>query len=133
MSSSSSTSSISLTLPSGRTISQPTSLFHSAAFHPSLSPASTFSTLNPATGRPICSVSECTKADVDVVVAAARSAFESEAWQDLGGAERGRLLSKLADLLERDRETFAEVESLDAGKTVESARGDVDEAIAVIR
>ena len=132
MSSSSSTT-ISLTLPSGRTVSQPTSLFHSAAFHLPSDPTKTFKTLNPATGNEICTLSEGTRADVDVVVAAARAAFEGDAWADLGGVERGRLLNKLADLVEREADKFAEIESVDAGKPVASAMADVEEAIGVLR
>jgi aldehyde dehydrogenase (NAD+) len=76
----------------------------------------TFETLNPATGQVICNVAEGDKADVDLAVKAARKAFESGPWPRLSGAERGRLLNKLADLVEQNMEELARLESLDNGK-----------------
>ena len=60
----------------------------------------TFATLNPATGETICQVAEGDKADVDLAVKAARKAFEEGPWPKMSAAERGRLLYKLADLIE---------------------------------
>src|SRR3954454_13928775 len=76
----------------------------------------TFETLNPATGEVICKVAEGDKADVDLAVKAARRAFEGGAWPRAAAAERGRLLNKLADLIEANREELAALESLDNGK-----------------
>src|SRR5918995_6583297 len=76
----------------------------------------TFPTLNPATGEEICQVAEGDKADVDLAVAAARKAFEDGPWPRMAAAERGRLLNKLADLIEKDREQLAALETLDNGK-----------------
>src|SRR5918999_2357747 len=64
----------------------------------------TFPTLNPATGEVICRVAEGDKADVDLAVKAARKAFEEGPWPKLNASERGRLLHKLADLIESNRE-----------------------------
>lgn len=76
----------------------------------------TFPTLNPATGETICNVAEGDKADVDKAVAAARKAFESGPWSKMSAAERGRLLLKLADAIEKNMEELAALESLDNGK-----------------
>uniref|UniRef100_A0AAR2LVE7 Aldehyde dehydrogenase domain-containing protein n=1 Tax=Pygocentrus nattereri TaxID=42514 RepID=A0AAR2LVE7_PYGNA len=77
----------------------------------------TFSTYNPATGEKICDVQEADKADVDKAVQAARSAFSlGSEWRRMDSSERGRLLSKLADLVERDRLYLATLESLNGGK-----------------
>ncbi|KAL7409860.1 aldehyde dehydrogenase-like protein [Mrakia frigida] len=123
----------SITLPSGLKIDQPTSLFYNASFHLPLDPTSTFPTVNPATGKEIVTLNEAKKEDVDLIVQAARKAYESDEWQDLSSTDRGKLLFKLADLVEEDKHIFAELESYDAGKTVASAILDVEEAIGVIR
>src|SRR5438067_1270864 len=76
----------------------------------------TFPTVNPATGEVICQVAEGDKADVDKAVKAARKAFEDGPWAKMSAAERGRLLNKLADLIEQNTEELAALESLDNGK-----------------
>src|SRR5216110_2510199 len=76
----------------------------------------TFATLNPATGEAICQVAEGDKADVDLAVKAARKAFEEGPWPKMSAADRGRLLHKLADQIEQNREELAALESLDNGK-----------------
>src|SRR5437763_13138153 len=81
----------------------------------------TFPTLNPATGAVICQVAEGDKADVDLAVKAARKAFESGPWPKMSAAERGRLLFKLADLIEQNQEELAALESLDNGKPYRDA------------
>jgi aldehyde dehydrogenase (NAD+) len=81
----------------------------------------TFPTINPATGETICQIAEGDKADIDLAVKAARKAFEEGAWPRMSAAERGRLLYKLADLIERDKEELAALESLDNGKPYRDA------------
>ncbi len=77
----------------------------------------TFPTLNPATGEEICRIAEADAEDVDRAVAAARAAFhQRSAWRRLSAAERGRLLNKLADLIEQNASELARLESLDNGK-----------------
>jgi aldehyde dehydrogenase (NAD+) len=83
----------------------------------------TFPTLNPATGEVICQVAEGDKADVDLAVKAARKAFEEGPWPRMTGSERGRLLHKLADLIEQNQEELAALESLDNGKPYRDAVG----------
>jgi phenylacetaldehyde dehydrogenase len=82
----------------------------------------TFPVYNPATGTVIANVPEGDKADVDLAVAAARGAFDDGRWAKIGPSGRGKLLWKMADLLERDLEEFAELESLDNGKPYAVAR-----------
>jgi aldehyde dehydrogenase (NAD+) len=76
----------------------------------------TFPTINPATGEVICEVAEADAADVDRAVEAARHAFERGPWRKTAASERGRLLYKLADLIERHADELARLESLDNGK-----------------
>src|ERR1700677_4561791 len=61
----------------------------------------TFATLNPATGETICQVAEGDKADIDLAVKAARKAFTEGPWSKTSARDRGRLLNKLADLIEK--------------------------------
>ena len=94
----------------------------------------TFSTYNPATGEVICEVAAGGSVDVDRAVKAARAAFESGPWRTISASERGRLLWKLADLLEKNLEEFARLESLDNGKPLSVARAaDVPLAIDLFR
>jgi aldehyde dehydrogenase (NAD+) len=76
----------------------------------------TFPTVNPATGDAICQVAEGDKADVDRAVKAARKAFDEGPWPRMNASERGRLLNRLADLIEQHKEELAALESLDNGK-----------------
>jgi phenylacetaldehyde dehydrogenase len=94
----------------------------------------TFPTYNPATGEVLAQVAEGNSADVNGAVTAARSAFESGPWRRLTASERGRLIWKLADLLESHLEEFAQLESLDNGKPVGVARAaDVPLAVDLFR
>lgn len=81
----------------------------------------TFPTMNPSTGEVICQVAEGDKADIDLAVAAARKAFAEGPWSRMNASERGRLLYKLADLIERNKEELAALESLDNGKPYRDA------------
>ncbi|HXQ41213.1 MAG TPA: aldehyde dehydrogenase family protein [Candidatus Udaeobacter sp.] len=76
----------------------------------------TFPVYNPATGTVLVQVAEADKEDVNRAVAAARRAFDNGPWSRMTGSERGRLLWKLADLVERHLDEFAELESIDNGK-----------------
>jgi aldehyde dehydrogenase (NAD+) len=78
----------------------------------------TFDTTNPANGQTICRVAEGDKADIDLAVKAARKAFESGPWSKMNPSERGRLLHKLADAVEKHKDELAALESLDNGKPV---------------
>jgi phenylacetaldehyde dehydrogenase len=82
----------------------------------------TFATYNPATGEVLANVAAGDKEDIDRAVKAARAAFETGPWSKISPSERGRLLWKLADLLEGHTEEFAQLESLDNGKPLKVAR-----------
>lgn len=94
----------------------------------------TFATCNPATGEEICRISAGASVDVDKAVRAARQAFEEGPWRRMNASERGHLLYKLADLIERHADELARLESLDNGKPVSLARRvDVAKTIACYR
>ena len=82
----------------------------------------TFPTYDPSTGEVLAKVAEGDKADIDDAVKAARAAFEKGPWRTMTASERGKLMWKLADLLDKNVEEFAQLESLDNGKPVGVAR-----------
>lgn len=82
----------------------------------------TFVTINPATGSAIAEVAQGGSADIDRAVAAARSAYNSGSWSGLGAAERGAVLRRVAELIERDADELALLESLDMGKPLSQTR-----------
>jgi phenylacetaldehyde dehydrogenase len=82
----------------------------------------TFATYNPATGEVLANVAAGDKEDIDRAVKVARAAFETGKWSRISPSERGKLLWKLADLLEKHAEEFAQLESLDNGKPLKIAR-----------
>jgi phenylacetaldehyde dehydrogenase len=81
-----------------------------------------FPTYNPATGEVLAQVAEGDKEDIDRAVAAARAAFDRGPWKKFTPSERGRIVWKLADLLEKHAEEFAQLECLDQGKPLAIAR-----------
>jgi phenylacetaldehyde dehydrogenase len=94
----------------------------------------TFPTYNPATGEVLANVAEGDREDIEQAVKAARKAFDHGAWRKLTASERGRLIWKLADLLEAHTEEFAYLESLDNGKPLAVAKAaDVPLAVDLFR
>ncbi|MGW1076643.1 aldehyde dehydrogenase family protein [Streptomyces sp. NPDC002537] len=83
--------------------------------------------LDPADATTLAMVAEGGADDTDAAVAAARRAFDTGTWPRTPVAERAALLRRVADLLQRDRETIALTESRDTGKTLEEGRIDVDD------
>uniref|UniRef100_A0A480RJA2 formyltetrahydrofolate dehydrogenase n=1 Tax=Sus scrofa TaxID=9823 RepID=A0A480RJA2_PIG len=75
----------------------------------------TYDTINPTDGSIICKVSYASLVDVDKAVAAAKDAFENGEWGRMNARERGRLMYRLADLLEENQEELATIEALDSG------------------
>jgi aldehyde dehydrogenase (NAD+) len=93
----------------------------------------TFATINPSTGEEICQVAEADAADVDKAVKAARAAFEGP-WRKMRASERGRLLYRLADLIEANADELARLETLDNGKPLSIAKAvDVAKTVACYR
>lgn len=76
----------------------------------------TFELINPADGSVAAIVAEASEADVDAAVAAARAALQNPAWRDLPPHRRARLLHKFADLIDRDAELLAALQTQDNGK-----------------
>ncbi|KAF7717768.1 Aldehyde dehydrogenase [Penicillium ucsense] len=113
------------------TYEQPLGLFINNEFIKGVE-GKTFETINPTTEKVITSVHEATEKDVDVAVKAAREAFEG-AWHHVTPSDRGRMLTKLADLFERDIETLAAIEALDNGKAITMAKGDIAAASGCLR
>ena len=82
----------------------------------------TFETINPATGDVIAHVAEGEAADVDKAVKAARRAFDKGPWKKMNARERGKLMNRLADLIEKNIDELAALETLDNGKPIRDAR-----------
>jgi phenylacetaldehyde dehydrogenase len=94
----------------------------------------TFPTYNPSTGEILAHVAEGDKEDIDRAVAAARAAFDKGPWRRVVPSERARLMWKLADLLEKRLEEFAQLETLDNGKPLMMARlADVPISVETLR
>ncbi|MBH1935947.1 aldehyde dehydrogenase family protein [Streptomyces sp. AV19] len=89
--------------------------------------------LDPADAKVLAVVAEGGAEDTDAAVAAARAAFDAGPWPRTPVAERAALLRRVADLLQRDREEIALVESRDTGKTLEEGRIDVDDVTNAFR
>ncbi|CAO1442725.1 unnamed protein product [Diamesa tonsa] len=94
----------------------------------------TFPTINPATGKKLANVAEGDKADVDLAVRAASVAFaRGSEWRKMDASGRGKLLSRLADLIERDASPLANLETLDNGKPYEDSIFDIGCAVDTLR
>jgi phenylacetaldehyde dehydrogenase len=93
----------------------------------------TFDTYNPATGEVLARVAEGDREDIDLAVKAARKAFDGP-WSRMTASDRGKLIWKLADLLEQHLEEFATLETLDNGKPLTISRvADVPLAVDLFR
>ncbi|KFY71207.1 hypothetical protein V499_08597 [Pseudogymnoascus sp. VKM F-103] len=135
------------TLSNGK-YQQPTRLFINNEFIEGVDKKS-FKVINPSTEKVICSVAKATEKDVDVAVAAARKAFKgewrkvtpeargkllvklSELMEAVTPEARGKLLVKLSELMEANLDQLAAIESLDNGKAISMAKGDVAAMISV--
>ncbi|MGL4305447.1 MAG: aldehyde dehydrogenase family protein [Mycobacteriaceae bacterium] len=94
----------------------------------------TYDSYNPATEKLVTKVAAATATDVDLAVKAARTAFEAGAWASMNGAERGKILARVADLIERDAATLAALEAVEMGKLFkDSVAGDIPVAANVFR
>ncbi|PGT89752.1 aldehyde dehydrogenase family protein [Bacillus sp. AFS040349] len=94
----------------------------------------TFETINPATEEILAEVYEAGPYDVDLAVEAAAEAFENGAWPKISSYERSKLMNKLADLMERDIEILAQLDTLDNGKSInEMLSADLPNAIENLR
>ncbi len=82
----------------------------------------TFPTYNPATGEVLAKIAEGDREDIEQAVRAARKAFDEGPWPRMTASERGRLMWKLADLIDAHNEEFGYLESLDNGKPLTVAK-----------
>jgi betaine-aldehyde dehydrogenase len=89
--------------------------------------------LDPVDGSLVVAHEAAAAPDVDRAVAAARAAFEAGTWSGAPTAERAGVLRRTADLLVRDREHVALLETQDTGKPLRESRVDVDDVVAVLR
>jgi acyl-CoA reductase-like NAD-dependent aldehyde dehydrogenase len=83
-----------------------------------------FDTINPATGEVLTHIAEASERDVDQAVSAARKAFDDVAgpWRKMSASERGKVLWRISDLLEKNIDELAELETLDNGKPIFESR-----------
>ncbi|EHK15587.1 uncharacterized protein TRIVIDRAFT_196415 [Trichoderma virens Gv29-8] len=122
-----------LSAPNGTRWTQPLGLFIDNQFSESIG-GDMITTINPYTERDICSVFAAGEPDVDRAVQAARKALKQPEWRLLSGTERGHLMNRLADLVEKHSETLAAIETLDNGKPLSVSRSyDVPHFSEVLR
>jgi len=94
----------------------------------------TFTSRNPANGRPVADVAECGWEDVDRAVTAARREADGGSWSNLSPADRKRILIRFADLIDAHAAELAITESIDAGKPISDTLAlDIPETAACIR
>lgn len=94
----------------------------------------TFANIGPRDGKMVSQVAEGDAADIDAAVKAARAAFEDGRWRNKHPREKKRIMFKLAELMERDLEELAFLETLDMGKPIRDTRAvDIPTAINSIR
>ncbi len=113
-------------------LAQPHALFIGGRSVPAKSGHS-FVTLDPGSGQTLATLPSATAEDIDAAVVAAHQAFRSSGWAQMAPHERGVYLHRLADLVERDAEIIARIESLDVGKPLPQARGDVQNFSQTLR
>jgi acyl-CoA reductase-like NAD-dependent aldehyde dehydrogenase len=93
----------------------------------------TFCTLDPGSGMPLAEVAAMQPDDVDRAVKAAQHAFDTTGWPQLSPNERGVLLHRFADAIEKRKPIIAQIEALDCGKILAQAEGDVQNCVDTLR
>jgi phenylacetaldehyde dehydrogenase len=101
-------------------------------WHPSIL-GKRFASFDPATGEKLAEVAEASAADIDLAAKAARRAFEDGPWPSMTGAERARLIWRLADVLEAHKAELVLLETLDNGKPLRLSQRDIDGGIDRLR
>lgn len=89
--------------------------------------------INPFNQEVIAQVTESSEADAKLAIDAARKAFDQGDWSTMSATERGKIVNKIADLIDRDQQVLAEMESLNTGKTVTESIGDMEDIAGVFR
>ena len=121
-----------MTPPTATKFSGQTKLFINGEWS-AASDGATFDTYNPSTGETIAKVAHATKDDVDRAVNSARKALEKGPWGKMDACDRGKLMFKLADLIEAHGEELARLEALNCGKTITDSRGDIQGVLNGLR
>ncbi|KAJ4337979.1 mitochondrial aldehyde dehydrogenase [Didymella glomerata] len=125
---------LTLKAPNGKEWEQPTGLFINNEFVESANPENTISSIDPATEKEIAAVQAATPDDIDRAVKAAKKALKSPEWKLLNPTDRGRLMTKLADLMEQNHELLATIDAWDNGKPYSVAyNDDLPESFNTIR
>src|SRR5262245_33013427 len=94
----------------------------------------TFDNIGPRDGKVVSKVDACEAEDIDAAVKAARAAFEDGRWRNKHPREKKKIMFKLAELMERDLEELAFLETLDMGKPIRDTLSvDIPTAINSIR
>lgn len=113
---------IEVKIPTGKTYKQPTGLFINNEFvYPKQK--KTFEVISPVNEEVVASVYEALEEDVDVAVDAAVEAYKT--WSTSAPEVRASVLYKVAELVDKNAEILAEIETLDNGKSIANAKGDV--------
>jgi len=99
----------------------PTQLFIGGKFREAVS-GRRFQTINPATEEILAEVAEADAPDIDAAVKAARSAFEAKSWRALSARDRSKLLWKVGELIAKNADELARLESMDNGKPLFESR-----------
>ncbi|KOS40719.1 hypothetical protein ACN38_g8421 [Penicillium nordicum] len=124
---------VQLTAPNGHTWTQPTGLFINNQWV-KCSTGEKIASINPTTAKEITSIHAASADDVDKAVKAARAALNNPSWRDLPGVDRGKLMNRLAQLIEDNRATLATIETIDNGKPYSvSFNDDLTETAETIR
>ncbi|MBM7553332.1 betaine-aldehyde dehydrogenase [Thalassobacillus pellis] len=89
--------------------------------------------INPFNQEEIAEVPEGNETDTQLAIDAAREAFDNGEWRHTSATERGKLVSKIAELIERDHQELAELETLDSGKTLTESLDDMSDIAEVFR
>lgn len=90
--------------------------------------------INPATQEVLAYTVDSSKEDTEKAIAAAKKSFyETREWRDTNGQARADMLLKIADLMDKKRDELAKADTLDNGKPLREAEGDVDDAIHCFR
>jgi aldehyde dehydrogenase (NAD+) len=93
----------------------------------------TFTTSDPGSGEKLAEVCAMQASDVDKAVKAAQKAFDESSWATMPPNERGVLLHRLADEVEKRKSILAQIEALDCGKILAQAEGDIQNFVDTIR
>ncbi len=87
----------------------------------------------PANGELVAEIDESTAVDTEAAIGAARTAFDTGEWPRMSARQRGDVLLKVAELLQRDKADLARMESLDTGKRLVESEYDIDDVTSVFQ